>query len=188
MDSSSRWYADVPCLISRSDLEDRIAALARQLSADYQGKELVTVGVLKGAFIFLADLLRQLTIPVRCDFVKISSYGMGQTSTGQVRLDLDLSLPIQGCDLLLVEDIIDTGTSTQWLMEHLRRKGPASLRVCALLDKPARRRTPVPLDYRGFTIPDRFVVGYGIDCAEQYRQLPYVGYLPSGDERHDRSI
>jgi hypoxanthine phosphoribosyltransferase len=133
----------------------------------------------------MADLVRRLTIPVRSDFIKISSYGDSTTSSGNVKLQLDVSIPAQGQHLLLVEDIVDTGTSSYWLLEHLRQKGPASLKLCALLDKPSRRQTPVPIDYLGFTIPDRFVVGYGIDYAEHYRQLPYVGYLVQGEASDD---
>jgi hypoxanthine phosphoribosyltransferase len=169
----------VPCLLARTELDRRIAELAQQISADYVGKDPLAVGVLKGAFVFMADLVRLLAIPVQCDFVKLSSYGLGTSSAGNVTLQLDLSLSVVGRHVLIVEDIIDTGVSTSWLIEHLARKQPASVRLCALLDKPARRQTAVPIDYLGFTIPDRFVVGFGIDWAEQYRQLPYVGYIPS---------
>ena len=172
---------EVTCLISSDELARRIAELARQISADYDGKQPVVVGVLKGAWVFLADLVRQLTLPVRCDFVKVSSYGLGTSTSGEVRLQLDLTIPAEGQHLLLVEDIIDTGTTTSWLLEHLHRKKPASIKVCALLDNRARRRTPVTIDYLGFPIPDRFVVGYGIDYAERYRQLPFVGCL-TGNE------
>jgi hypoxanthine phosphoribosyltransferase len=178
---------EVPCLIARDDLNRRTAELGQQISADYRGKELVLVGVLKGAFVFMADLARALTIPACCDFVKISSYGMGTKSSGEIRLHFDLSLPLEGRHVLLVEDIVDTGTSIAWLLDHLRKHKPASVRLCALLDKPSRRRTPVTIDYLGFTIPDRFVVGFGIDFAERHRQLPYVGYLPSG-EKHDGNV
>jgi hypoxanthine phosphoribosyltransferase len=156
----------------------RVGALAARISADYAGRELLVVGVLKGAWVVMADLVRRLTIPVRCDFVKLSSYGDGTSSSGQVRLDLDLSLPVGGQEVLVVEDLVDTGTCLAWLLDHLRARGPAGVRVCALLDKPARRVTPVTIDYLGFTIPDRFVVGYGIDWGERYRELPYVGYIP----------
>jgi len=153
---------DVPCLISREQLAKRVAELARQISGDYQGKEPIVVGVLKGAFVFMSDLVRQLTIPVRFDFVKISSYGDGTNTSGQITLHLDLSAPVAGQDVLVLEDIVDTGTSCCWLLEHLRQKQAASV-----------------------SIPDRFVVGYGIDFAERYRYLPYVGYLPEEEEKRD---
>jgi hypoxanthine phosphoribosyltransferase len=172
-------------LISSAELLHKVGDLAKQLSSDYQGKDPILVGVLKGAFMFMADLVRHLDIPVRCDFVKVSSYGVGKTSSGQVKLQLDVSLPVEGQHLVIVEDIIDTGTTTAWLLDHLRQRQPASVRICALLDKPARRQTPVPIDYRAFSIPDRFVVGYGIDCGERYRQLPYVGYILDGEASDD---
>jgi hypoxanthine phosphoribosyltransferase len=181
--SSALASQEAPCLISAADLQRRVAELAARISADYRDKDLLVVGVLKGAFIFLADLARALTIPVRCDFVKLSTYGLGAESSGTVRLQLDVSQPVAGVAVLIVEDIIDTGTTTSWLIEHLHRQGAASIRLCALLDKPARRRAAVPIDYLGFTIPDHFVVGYGIDYGERYRQLPYVGFIPPGEPR-----
>ncbi len=167
-------------LLSEQQLAERVEELARQISADYAGKHPLLVGVLKGAWVFLADLVRRLTIPVHCDFVKLSSYGAGTTSTGEVRLHLDLRLPVEDQDVLIVEDIIDTGTCVLWLLDHLQQKKPASIRVCALLDKPARRINSIPIDYVGFTIDDHFVVGYGIDWNERYRELPYVGYVLNG--------
>jgi hypoxanthine phosphoribosyltransferase len=168
---------DIRCLYSREVLAARVAELARQISADYSGKQPLLVGVLKGAWVFMADLVRHLTIPVRCDFVMLSSYGLAADSSGNVKLLLDLTQSARGADILIVEDIVDTGTASAWLIEHLRRKGPASLRLCSLLDKPVRRQTPVAIDYVGFTIGDQFVVGYGIDHAERYRELDYVGYI-----------
>jgi hypoxanthine phosphoribosyltransferase len=168
------------CLFSAEQLARRTDELAREISGDYQGKELLVVGVLKGAFVFMADLVRRLAVPVRCDFVKVSSYGLGTDSTGNVQLHLDLSTSAEGQQILLVEDIVDTGTCSSWLLGHLRSKQPAGVRLCALLDKPSRRKTPVKIDYLGFSIPDHFVVGYGIDCGERFRQLPYVGYVPPG--------
>jgi hypoxanthine phosphoribosyltransferase len=167
----------IPCLISAEELSRRVHELARQISADYAGKCPLVVGALKGAWVFMADLVRQLTIPIRCDFVMLSSYGAGTTSTGRMNLRLDLTMPAAGQDILLVEDIIDTGHSMPWLIAHLEKQKPASIRLCALLDKPARRQTPVKIDYLGFTVPDKFIVGYGIDCAEEHRELPYVGYV-----------
>jgi len=173
---------EVLCLIPAPKLAARVHELGEQMSADHADKSILVLGVLHGAFVFMADLVRHFTIPVRCGFVMVSSYGDRTTTSGGVRLKLDATLPIEGNHVLLVDDIVDTGISTAWLMDHLARKKPASLRLCALLDKPARRRIPVHIDYVGFEIPDRFVVGYGIDCAGLHRELPYVGYI-SGDEQ-----
>lgn len=167
----------VKCLIDSNRIAARVKELAGQISADYAGQPVLIVGILKGAWVFLADLVRALTIPVQCDFVMLSSYGSGSQSSGQVKLLLDVSLPVAGKHVLLVEDIIDTGLTIPWLKEQLQARGPASIKVCALLDKPARRRQPVTIDYVGFTIPDHFVVGYGIDYAQDYRELPFVGHL-----------
>jgi hypoxanthine phosphoribosyltransferase len=164
-------------LIGEQELSQRVESLARQISADYAGKQPLLVGVLKGAWVFMADLVRRLTIPARCDFIKLSSYGEDITTSGRVQLQLDLSLPAEGQDVLVVEDIVDTGTCVLWLLDHLRQKDPASLRFCALIDKPARRVVPVTIDYVGFSIPDHFVVGYGIDWQERYRELPYIAYV-----------
>ncbi|OAI38875.1 hypoxanthine phosphoribosyltransferase [Planctomycetaceae bacterium SCGC AG-212-D15] len=172
----------VQCLFSRAQLAERVAALGRQISADYAGKQPLVVGVLKGAFVFMADLVRQMSIPIQCDFVVLSSYGAGTETSGEPRMLLDLKESPAGRNILIVEDIVDTGTSTAFLMQHLRGRGPASVRLCALLDKPARRRTPVPIDYVGFTIPDHFVVGYGIDHAERYRELDFVGYVGEAED------
>ncbi len=167
----------VPCLISAEEIRARVGELARQISGDYTGRELLVVGVLKGGWVFMADLVRLLSVPVLCDFVKLSSYGAGTRTSGEVHLQLDLTLPVEGREVLIVEDIIDTGTCAGWLLDHLRVRRPAGVRTCALLDNPARRVWPVTIDYLGFTIPNRFVVGYGIDWNERYRQLSYVGFL-----------
>jgi hypoxanthine phosphoribosyltransferase len=174
--------ADIRPLITAEQLACRVAELARQISADYAGQRPLVVGVLKGAWVFLADLVRLLTIPADIDFIKISSYGTGTSTTGEVRLQLDLLMPAAGRHVLLVEDIVDTGLCCRWLLDHIRSKGAASARFCTLLDNPARRTVPVTLDYVGFPIPNRFVVGYGIDWNECYRQLPYIGYLAGGGE------
>jgi hypoxanthine phosphoribosyltransferase len=176
----------VSCLISADRLAQRVSELAGQVSADYDGKDLLLIGVLKGAWVFLADLVRQLRIPVRCDFVRVTSYGLGTETSGDPRLLLDCTESVTGAHVLVVEDIIDTGVSTAWLLEHLRRKEPASLRVCAMLSKPSQRQVTVDVDYLGFEIPDRFVVGYGLDCGERFRELPYVGWVTS-DERSEES-
>lgn len=170
--------SEIAMLISPEELARRVAELGAQISADYAGKQLVLVGVLKGAWIFLADLVRQLSIPVQCDFLKVSSYGSGRESSGQVDIHFDVSINLAGKHVLLVEDIVDTGLCLKILLEHVHTKQPASLRVCSLLDKPARRSVPVPVDYLGFTLPNHFVVGYGVDWDERYRELPYIGYVP----------
>jgi hypoxanthine phosphoribosyltransferase len=167
----------IRCLLSAETVSGRVRELAQQIAADYQDRPTILIGVLKGSWVFLADLVRTLKLPVRCDFVKLSSYGNNTASTGQLQFQLDMTLPAEGQHLLVVEDIVDTGLSTAWLLDHLRQKNPASLRLCVLLDKPSRRQADVKIDYHGFTIADHFVVGYGIDCAERYRELPYVGYI-----------
>ena len=172
---------DVQCLITAPKLAERVRELAQEISAEYEGKPVLIVGVLQGAYVFMADLVRHLTIPVRCGFVMVSSYGDRTASSGRVELQLDLNQSVEGQHVLLVDDIVDSGTSISWLINHLAQREPASLRLCALLDKPARRRVPVKIDYLGFEIPDRFVVGYGIDYAGRHRELPYVGYVLTGD-------
>lgn len=168
----------VPCLIPASEIAARVSELGREISADYAGRQPLLIGVLHGAFVFMADLVRNLTIPVRCGFVMVSSYGDEMVTSGRVQLHLDLVQQIEGEDVLLVDDLVDTGLSTAWLIDHLSKQSPASLRVCVLLDKSARRQVPVRTDYVGFSIADQFVVGYGIDWAGQYRELPYIGYVP----------
>ena len=164
-------------LLTAEEIDRRVDELAGRIAADYEGKPLLVVGVLKGAWVFLADLVRRIPYPVAVDFLKVSSYGHSTVSAGTLRFELDLSRPVEGTDLLLVEDIVDTGNTLAKLKEDLLRRNPASLRICTLLDKPARRKADIPLDYKGFEIPDRFVVGYGLDCAEMYRNLPYVAAL-----------
>lgn len=176
--------ADIVCLFTAEQIQQRVRELAEQISHDYQDKPLLLIGVLKGAWIFLADLVRQLTIPVCCDFVKLSSYGCGVASSGQVHCLLDVAADLQSYYVLVVEDIVDTGHSLGWLMEHLRPKQPRSVRLCALLDNPQRRVRAVSVDYVGFRIGNYFVVGYGIDYAECYRHLPYIGYLKEGVVPH----
>jgi hypoxanthine phosphoribosyltransferase len=162
-------------LISAPEIRKRVGQLARRISRDHP-RGLVAIGVLKGSYVFMADLLRRLSVPVLCDFLMVSSY-RGANSQGEVRLLLDLSLPIKGQDVVLVEDIIDTGLTLHFLKKMLLARRPRSLKVCCLLDKPTRREIPLGADYVGFTIADRFVVGYGIDHNERYRNLPYVAYV-----------
>jgi hypoxanthine phosphoribosyltransferase len=179
--TAERAEDQVPCLIPAARLTQRVQELASEISTDYAEKSLLVVGVLHGAYVFMADLVRQLKIPVRCAFVMVSTYGDDTVSSGQVKLRLDVTQPVEGEHVLLVDDIVDTGISVDWLLNHIKRRDPASLRLCALLDKPARRRVPVEIDYLGFEIPDHFVVGYGIDCAGRYRDLPYVGHVPTDE-------
>ena len=164
-------------LLSGQQIADRVAELGAQLAEDPAGREPVLVSVLKGSIIFLADLIRTMEMPVSLDLMEVSSYGASTETSGQVRILKDLSKPIEGRDVIVVEDIIDTGLTLNYLLKYLHDKGPASVRICCLLDKPARRLADIPIDYRGFTIPDRFVIGYGLDYDERYRNLPYIGVL-----------
>ena len=164
-------------LLDQGQLEARVRELGGQLVADFAGRDPVLVSVLKGSIVFLADLMRAMEIPVSVDLMEVSSYGSGTESSGQVRILKDLSGSIEGRDVIVVEDIIDTGLTLNYLLRYLADKGPASVTVCCLLDKPARRLAEIDIAYRGFTIPDRFVVGYGLDFGERYRNLPYVGVL-----------
>ena len=164
-------------LIDEPTLQARIAELGEELSTDYEGKDLLLVGVLKGAVFFMADLMRTLTVPCGVDFMAISSYGDETDSSGVVRILKDLDIPLQDRHVLVVEDIIDSGLTLSYLMRNLRAREPASLEVCALLTKRGRREIEVPVRYVGFEIPNRFVVGYGLDFAERYRNLRYVGVL-----------
>jgi hypoxanthine phosphoribosyltransferase len=167
-------------LIEEDALRDRIAELGAEISADYAGKDVLLVGVLKGAVFFMADLMRHITVPCEVDFMAISSYGASTDSSGVVRILKDLDESIEGRNVLVVEDIIDSGLTLSYLKRTLSARRPASLEICALLTKPERREVDVPVRYTGFEIPNRFVVGYGLDFAERYRNLRYVGVL--GDE------
>lgn len=164
-------------LISPEEISERVSDLAAQITADHRGQELTIVGVLTGSFVFLADLLRQLDLPCVVDFLAASSYGTGTTSQGQIYLEKDLHVSIADKTVLVVEDIIDTGLTLSRLVTMLQQRGAAEVKVCCLLDKSARREVPVQLDYVGFEIPDHFVVGYGLDYAEHYRNLPGVAVL-----------
>jgi hypoxanthine phosphoribosyltransferase len=163
-------------LVSEAEIRAKVIELGRKISNDYKGQDLVLVGLLRGAIVFLSDLMRAMDVPVLLDFIGISSYG-DSTESGAVRLVMDLETDIVGRHVLIVEDIVDTGKTLFYLVENLRARQPASLRVCALLDKPERRQVPIEVDYVGFEIPDKFVVGYGLDFAEGWRNLPFVGVL-----------
>jgi hypoxanthine phosphoribosyltransferase len=164
-------------LIESEDLQRRIAELGAEISADYDGRDLVLVGVLRGAFVFLADLMRHLSVPHEVDFMAVSSYGSSTDSSGVVRILKDLDGSITGRDVLIVEDIIDSGLTLQYLLRNLRARDPRSLEVCALLTKPGRRRVELPTQYVGFEIPNRFVVGYGLDHAQRHRNLNHIAVL-----------
>ena len=164
-------------LLTHEQIQSRVAELGAQLAADYAEREPVLVSVLKGSIIFLADLVRAMPVQVSLDLMELSSYGASTQSSGQVRILKDLSGPIRGRDVIVVEDIIDTGLTLNYLLKYLNDRGPSSVRICCLLDKPARRLAEIDIGYRGFTIPDRFVIGYGLDYDERYRNLPYIGVL-----------
>ena len=164
-------------LFSEEQLRQRVEELAAQITADYQGKQPLLVSVLRGSFVFMADLTRRIDLPCTVDFMSVSSYGSGTKSSGQVQITKDLSDDIEGRDVIVVEDILDSGNTLFYLLQILQARAPASIRLCTLLDKPERRVKPVSAHYSGFTIPDAFVVGYGLDYAERYRNLPYIGIL-----------
>jgi hypoxanthine phosphoribosyltransferase len=164
-------------LVPAEDLERRVSELAEEISRDYAGRDLVIVGVLKGAVFFVSDLMRRLEVPVEVDFMAVASYGSATKSSGVVRILKDLDAAIEGRDVLIVEDIVDSGLTLQYLMRNLQGRNPRSLEVCALLVKPERQKVDLPTRYVGFEIPDRFAVGYGLDHAERYRNLPYVAAL-----------
>lgn len=164
-------------LISREALEKRVAELAEAIDRDYQGKDLLVIGILKGAFMFMADLVRRISMPLAIDFMAVASYGSSTKTSGVVRIIKDLDKSVSGRHVLLVEDIVDSGLTLRYLIDSLGARGAASIKTCILLDKPDRRKVEVPVDYLGFEIPDVFVVGYGMDHDEHYRHLPYLARL-----------
>ena len=163
--------------ISRQEIETAVCRLATKINKDYHDKQPVLVAVLKGAFVFLADLIRHLELPVEVEFVCLSSYRQGRQSSGKVRLVQGLCTDIKGRDVIVIEDIIDTGLTTNFLLNYLEKQQPSSVRVCALTSKPSRRQIPVTIDYLGFDVPDRFIVGYGLDLDEKFRQLPDICFI-----------
>jgi hypoxanthine phosphoribosyltransferase len=169
-------------LVQADDLQHRVRQLGEEISRDYVDKDLLLVGVLKGAVFFLSDLMRHIDVPCEVDFMAVSSYGSSTDSSGVVRILKDLDAPLEGRDVLIVEDIVDSGLTLQYLLRTLEPRRPATLEVCALLTKPERRKIDLPARYVGFEIPDRFAIGYGLDYAERYRNLPYVATLVLGDE------
>ena len=167
----------VKVLLSEKEVDDRIQAIGEQISRDYAGKQVHLICVLKGGSFFLCELAKRITVPVSLDFMSVSSYGSETKSSGVVKIIKDLDEPIKGNDVLVIEDIVDSGRTLSYLMEMLKDRGPASLKLCTLLDKPDRRVIDVPVDYTGFEIPDEFVVGYGLDYDQRYRNLPYIGVI-----------
>jgi hypoxanthine phosphoribosyltransferase len=165
-------------LVGPDELRQRVAELGAEISRDYEGRDLLLIGVLKGAVLFIADLMRELTVPCEIDFIAVSSYGSATDSSGVVRILKDLDSSIEGRDVVLVEDIIDSGLTLHYLLRNLRARNPASLEVCALLTKPERRRVDLPVRYVGFEIPNRFAIGYGLDYSQRHRNLNYVAALP----------
>jgi hypoxanthine phosphoribosyltransferase len=164
-------------LFSQAEITFAVERLAEEISRDYHSKEPLCIGILKGAFIFMADLVRRLDLPLELDFIRLSSYGSGTETSGTVRVVQALRSAVRDRHVLVIEDIIDTGITVAFLLDYLNKKKPASVRLCALLDKPSRRRVPVTIDYLGMTVPDKFLVGYGLDCAEKYRNLSEIYYL-----------
>ena len=162
---------------TEQQIAEKVAELGARITADYQGKNPLIVSVLKGSYVFMADLTRAIDVPCNIDFMVVSSYGMGAKTTGEVQIIKDIEQPIDGRDLLIVEDILDSGVTLHYLMQVLKARGANSIRLCTLLSKPARHKVDVKVDYLGFEIPDEFVVGYGLDYAERYRNLPYIGIL-----------
>ncbi len=164
-------------LVSSEEINKRVKELGQEITEDYKGKDLMLVGILKGAVIFMSELVQNINLPITMDFMAVSSYGNSSQSSGVVRIIKDLDCYIEGKDILIVEDIIDTGLTLDYLTDNLRKRGPKSVKICTLLDKPERREVEVPVDYVGFQVPDEFIVGYGIDYAEKYRNLPYISAL-----------
>ena len=171
-------------LLSEKDIADIVHRLAKQITADYEDKQLLMVGILKGSMMFMADLMRQIKVNAKIDFMSVSSYGSGTTSSGEVRIIMDLKSPVEDYDVLLVEDILDSGATLYYLKQLLLQRNPKSIKIATLFDKPERRKANITADYIGSTVPDEFIVGYGLDFAEDYRNLPYIGVLkPSAYEK-----
>lgn len=177
MNAGTRFHV----LFTRNEISGTVNRLAAEINRDYAGKELLLVGVLKGSFVFLADLIRLLDLPVEVDFIGLSSYGSGTKSSGKVRVGRGLRTQVRGRNVLVVEDIVDTGLTTSYLLDYLRKKKPASLKLCSLTYKPSRRKTPVTIDYLGFTVPDKFLVGYGLDWDQKFRNLPDLCFIEEED-------
>lgn len=175
-------------LLSEEEIKKKVKELAKEISRDYPNGDLLFIGVLKGSVFFITDLMREMEVNVSVDFMAVSSYGSSSVSSGVVRILKDLDFDIEDKDVLIIEDIIDSGTTLKYLYEYLKSRSPKSLKICALLEKPARKKVDINADYLGFSIPDAFVVGYGLDYAEMYRQLPYLGILKENVYKKDKSI
>ena len=169
-------------LLTRQEIEATVSRLATEITRDYHDKHPLLIGVLKGSFMFMADLIRRLDFPLEVEFVGLSSYGKGSQTSGKIKVVQGLRSPIKGKNILVIEDIVDTGLTTAFLLDYLRKKKPASLKLCALTDKSSRRRVPVTIDYPGFTVPDKFLVGYGLDFDEKFRNLPDICFLESEEQ------
>jgi hypoxanthine phosphoribosyltransferase len=166
--------AKLKVLVSKAEIAATVKKMAAAITKDYREKNPLLIGILKGSFVFLADLIRQLDFPLEVDFVRLSSYGSGTQTSGKVKIVQGIKSTIKGRHVLVVEDIVDTGITLAYFMDYLKKKNPASLKLCALADKPSRRRVPIKINYLGLTVPDKFIVGYGIDCDEKYRNLPDI--------------
>ncbi|MBN1188559.1 MAG: hypoxanthine phosphoribosyltransferase [Dehalococcoidales bacterium] len=164
-------------LISKQKIAAGVKKLAAALYADYNGKNPLLVGILKGSFVFMADLTRRIDIPLEVDFIRLASYGSGTQSSGEITVVHELPSTVKDRHVIIVEDIVDTGLTTAFLYDYLQRKEPASLKICALVEKPSRRKVPLRIDYLGFTVPDKFIVGYGMDCNEKHRNLPHICFV-----------
>lgn len=164
-------------LVSEEDITSKVKELGKQITEDYKDKDLMLIGILKGAVIFMSELAQNIDLPVQMDFMAVSSYGKSSVSTGEVKIVKDLDFSVEGRNLLIIEDIIDTGYTLSYLIDNLKKRGAKSVKVCTLLDKPDRRKADIHVDYLGFIVPDEFIVGYGLDYAERYRNLPYVAAL-----------
>ena len=171
---------ELDVLFTPEQIAARVRQLGLQIERDYEGKELVLLGVLKGSFLFISDLARSIDLPLSVDFIGLSSYGEATESSGVVKITSDLSRPIEGKHVLVIEDIVDTGLTMRYLLDNLATRHPSSVKLCTLLNKPSRARTKIPIDYLGFQIEDRFVVGYGLDAAEKYRNVPFIGVMKHG--------
>src|SRR5438445_4166589 len=174
---------ELEVLFTQQQIAARVAELGAQIERDHRGKDLVLVGVLKGAFVFVSDLARQIDLPLSVDFIGLSSYGEETESSGVVKITSDLSRPIEGKHVLIVEDIVDTGLTMRYLLDNLSTRRPASVKICALLQKPSRLRTRIPIQYLGFTVPDLFVEGYGLDPGGKFRTLPFIGAANTAEAR-----
>ena len=177
MTENTQWPQDVRVLISEEELQAKVAELGQAITRDYAGEELTLVGVLKGSFLFMADLCRKIELPLTCDFLGLSSYHGRTRTSGVIRITSDLNQPVEGRHVLVVEDIVDTGLTMEYLLENLRTRLPKSIKVCSLLHKPERKKVETPIDYLGFTVPNEFVVGYGLDYLGRYRNLRFVGVM-----------